>query len=83
MMAAIPEFTLSSFLEIANVSFMLLALYMFSTGKIIAKSVSDQLLEEARNQTLKLVNEIIERLEGAVENGVRNAYVPKEKTNKE
>jgi hypothetical protein len=83
MMTAIPDFTLSSFLELANGGALLLFLFLLIKGLVVPKVVVDQMMEESKNQTLKLVNEISATIEGAVKNGVLQAHAERDNKTKE
>ena len=78
MMTALPDFSIGSFLELANGGALLLFLFLLIKGMVIPKVVVDKMMKASEDQTLKLVNELSEVIEGSVKNGVLQAHAERD-----
>jgi len=68
-----------SWLSILNtfgiIGLLVLIVWAFFNGKVMPKSIHDQLMEEAESRTIKLAAEIQDGIKTAVQEGITQAIV--------
>lgn len=65
---------LANIKDLAEVGAWIAIAWAFMTGKVFSSVAVDKILSSAIEMTTKLANEISEKIETAVENGVLKAY---------
>ncbi len=67
--------TIAGIMQIANIGAWIVIAYFFMTGKIFSAHAVEKFISAQKETTFKVAQEVADKIEKAVENGVMKAYV--------